>query len=225
MREVAPMLKNILANTSLFRMLTDAQLNAVAAKTSSRRVASNTPIVNYGDAAEGTFWVVYGQVNVAVYSKQGGEKLLAILGPGKCFGLGEMMLEQPHLAGVRAAADTMVLHTEREVMVAMAAESADFAHEVTLCLGRQFYGLVRDIGSYSLSAHQRLAGYLLRHSQGDADGAFELVATKATIASRLSVTPETLSRILRDFGADGMIKVSGRRIVVLDAARLAALVG
>ena len=45
------------------------------------------------------------------------------------------------------------------------------------------------------------------------------------MCSRLSVTPETLSRMLRDFGAGGMIAVSGRRIAVLDAARLSALVG
>lgn len=224
MRDVAPKLKNILANTSLFRMLSDTQLNAVAAKTSSMRVGSNESIVNYGDAAGGTFWLVYGQVNVAVYSKQGGEKMLAILGPGKCFGLGEMLLEQPHLACVKAAADSMLLYTERDVMLAMAAENFDFAREVMACLGRQFYGLVRDIGTYSLSAHQRLASYLLRQSEAAPERAFELVASKATIASRLSVTPETLSRMLRDFGAAGMIEVSGRRIAVLDPARLSALV-
>jgi CRP-like cAMP-binding protein len=224
MRDVAPKLKSILANTSLFRMLSETQLNAVAARTSSMRVGSNQPIVNYGDAAEGAFWVVYGQVNVGVYSKQGGEKMLAILGPGKCFGLGEMLLEQPHLACVKAAADTMLLHTERDVMLAMAAENVDFAREMMSCLGRQFYSLVRDIGTYSMSAHQRLASYLLRQSAGAPEGAFELVATKATIASRLSVTPETLSRMLREFGDDGMIKVSGRHIAVLDAPRLAAMV-
>ncbi|MES2149430.1 MAG: Crp/Fnr family transcriptional regulator [Pseudomonadota bacterium] len=224
MRDVAPKLRSILANTSMFRMLSERELDLVVAKTSPMRMGPNTAIVSTGDEAEGTYWLVYGQVNVAVYSKQGGEKLLAILGPGKCFGLGEMMLEQPHQTCIKTAASSMVLHIERDVMMAVARDNFAFSQELMCCLGRQFTSLVRDIGTYSLSAHQRLASYLLRQGDGKTDKEIELVASKAVIASRLSVTPETLSRVLRDFSSDGMISVAGRRIKVLDWDKVNALV-
>jgi CRP-like cAMP-binding protein len=91
------------------------------------------------------------------------------------------------------------------------------------CMGRQYYTLMRDMGESVQSARLRLAGYLLRHAPPDPVAPIELVAGKAVIASRLNVTPETMSRLLRDFSFEGLIKVSGRRISVLDWERMAAL--
>ena len=228
MEDIVPKLNSILANTSLYKMLDARQIARVAAGTSPMRMSSNMCIINQGDAAEGAYWVVYGQVKVGVYSKQGGEKTLAILGPGKCFGLGEMLLDQPHLAFVKTTADTLLLHTGRDVMLAVAQENFDFSREVMSCLGRQFYALMRDIEAYSHTARQRLAGYLMRQAAG-ADGAdnaseIELVANKVLIASRLSLAPETLSRLFHDFAAEGLITIAGRRIQILDWSGLTALV-
>jgi CRP-like cAMP-binding protein len=224
MRDATPSLTSILANTSLFRMLSEGQLAELAAGTTPMRVSANRCIVSQGDPAEGTFWLVYGQVKVGVYSKQGSAKILTILGPGKCFGLGEMMLEQPHLAFVKTTADSMLLHVGRAAMLKAAEQNFDFARELMGCLGRQFYSLVRDIGAYSLTARQRLASYLLRQGEPGSDTPIELVANKALIASRLNVTPETLSRLLRDFVAEGLIELAGRRVRVLDWTAMAALV-
>jgi len=98
----------------------------------------------------------------------------------------------------------------------------DFARAIMTCLGRQFYSLMLDIETYAQSARQRLARYLLRHSAHADSPNIELVANKVLVASRLSLTPETLSRLFRDFSAEGMIAVAGRRISILDAERLHA---
>lgn len=221
--DVAPQLKNILANAPLYRMLTPRQLDLIAANTSPRRLEVNVSVVSQGEAATGTFWVVYGQVNISVHSKQGSARMLALLGAGKCFGLSEMLLGQEHQACVKTTASSMLLHTERDAILTVLDENPGFAREVMTRLGRQFYSLVRDIGNYSLSAHQRLADYLLRQGEQTPNAEIELIANKSLIASRLCVTPETLSRLFRDFSADGMIKVSGRRITVLDWSKVTAL--
>lgn len=91
------------------------------------------------------------------------------------------------------------------------------------CVGRQFYGLVRDIESYSQTARQCLAGYFLRQSRRETSDDIELVANKALIASRLSLTPETLSRLFRDFFAEGLIEVSGRHIRILVCEKMSFL--
>ena len=49
---------------------------------------------------------------------------------------------------------------------------------------------------------------------------FVLPASKHVIASRLNLTPETLSRILHGLSESGLIAVKGKRIAVLDMARL-----
>ena len=216
-------LKGILANTSLFGMLDEQQLDEIVSSTSLMRIGPNMCVVNRGDPPEGTFWVVYGQVKIVLYNKDGGEKTLEILGRSTCFGLSEMLLERPHLAVVKATIDSMLLHTDRNVMLEMAKENFGFARELMTCVGRQSYGLVRDIESYSQTAKQRLAGYLLRQSQRETSDDIQLVANKSLIASRLSLTPETLSRLFHELSDEGLISVSGRRIKIIDQEKMASL--
>ena len=224
MEDITPLLNSILANTSLFKMLDRSELAQVAAGTSPMRMSAHCCVINQGDPAEGAYWVVYGQVNVGVYSKQGGEKTLAILGPGKCFGLGEMMVDQPHLAFVRSTADTLLLFTSRDVIMQAAQDNFGFSRELMSCMGRQFYSLMRDIEAYSLTARQRLAGYLLRQSGLQSSDVIDLVANKVLIASRLSLAPETLSRLFREFADEGLIQITARRIRILDSGALSAMI-
>ena len=220
MNEPMPKLKNIIANSSLFKMLDDDQLEQIVAGTNYTRISANTNIVNHGDIASGAFWLVYGQVKIALNTKNGNEKVLEILGRNTCFGLGEMLLDRPHLAFVKTTIDSMLLHTDRDTIMRVAEHNFAFSRELMTCVGRQFCGLVRDIESYSQTARQRLAGYLLRQSRRETSDDIELVANKALIASRLSLTPETLSRLFHDFSANGLISISGRHIKILDCERM-----
>ncbi|MES2297054.1 MAG: Crp/Fnr family transcriptional regulator [Pseudomonadota bacterium] len=215
-------LKRILAHTTLYHMLDARQLDTVAAHSSALHVGSHDCIVDQGDDAEGVYWLVYGQVRLGLYSKQGGEKTLEILGPSKCFGLAEMMVGRPHQAFVKATADSMLVHTERAALMQVAQENFAFSQEMMSCMGRQFYSLVRDIGSYSQSARQRVVAYLMAQSRREHSDVINLVASKVLVASRLSLTPETFSRLLRELCADGLIALSGRRITILDEAGMAA---
>ena len=56
-------------------------------------------------------------------------------------------------------------------------------------------------------------------AQGRAE--VELPTSKQVIASRLSLTPETLSRIFHDLSNSSLISVHGKRIKLHDPARLA----
>lgn len=216
-------LKSILANTSLFKMLDDAQLDDILSCTRTTQAKGNMPIVDHGEVASGAFWIVYGQVKITLHTKQGTEKILEILGQNTCFGLGEMLLQRPHIALVKTITDSMLLHVDRAAIMRVAEQNFAFSHELMTCVGRQFYSLVRDIEGYSQTAKQRLAEYLLRQSRREISDNIELVAKKSLIASRLSLTPETLSRLFHDLAADGLIAMSGRRIKILDYERMATV--
>ncbi|MEO6352799.1 MAG: Crp/Fnr family transcriptional regulator [Burkholderiaceae bacterium] len=216
-------LKSILANTSLFKMLNEQQLDDILSDTRSVHAKAHTAIVSHGEAAHGAFWVVYGQVKIVLHTRQGTEKILEILGQNTCFGLGEMLLDRPHIALIETTSDAMLLHIERTAIMRVAEQNFDFSRELMTCVGRQFYSLVRDIEAYSQTAKQRLAEYLLRQSRRETSEDIELVAKKSLIASRLSLTPETLSRLFHDLAAEGLIAISGRRIKILDYERMATV--
>lgn len=71
------------------------------------------------------------------------------------------------------------------------------------------------------SGSERFIDYLLRDGGGQA-GAFvvTLPAAKAEIASLLNLTPEHFSRVLHELAQAGLLQVQGRRITVVDPARL-----
>lgn len=219
-----PSTRGILANSALFRMADERQLDRLTAAAEPLRVPAHVCLVAQGQAPCGLFLIAYGQVKVGFEREDGHEKTLAILGQDKCFGLAEMLIDRPHQACVKSMADSMVLRLDAAEVLSVARENFGFAQALMMRVACQMYALTGDIESYSLqTARQRLARYLLRQSQYQAGQDLVLVASKTVVASRLSLTPETLSRLLHEFAAEGMISVAGRCIGILDPARVSEL--
>ena len=82
--------------------------------------------------------------------------------------------------------------------------------------------LVRDIEAYSLqSATQRVIGYLLQSCEQErGEAMIELPLPRYVIASRLNLTPETLSRVFHELTRQGVLRSEGRRVMVPDVGRL-----
>lgn len=94
-------------------------------------------------------------------------------------------------------------------------------------ISRRLHGLVHDIESGALhSGMQRVIGYLLREHQVEDCSTGEvytvsLPVSKATIASRLSLTPEYFSKVLHELEAEKLIEIDKRDIRITDVPRLA----
>jgi CRP-like cAMP-binding protein len=95
-------------------------------------------------------------------------------------------------------------------------------------ISRRLHGLLRDVEGYALhSGMQRLIGYLLRDFDDEITNdmgtiTVSLPVSKATIASRLSLTPEYFSRVLHELEAERLIEIDKREIRILDVRRLAS---
>ena len=98
------------------------------------------------------------------------------------------------------------------------------AFRLLASLSMRMHLMVRDVEAMTLhSACQRVIGYLARlEDEGGGKGAATLPAQKSLVASALNLTPEYFSRILHDLAAEGLIRVDGRRIEILDAQGLRA---
>ena len=80
---------------------------------------------------------------------------------------------------------------------------------------RQFATQIENLSLKEVPA--RLAGYLLytAEEQGNND-ALRLPVSKGQLASLLGTIPETLSRIFARMSEDGLIRVEGRSITIID---------
>ncbi|MCC2596660.1 Crp/Fnr family transcriptional regulator [Pusillimonas sp. MFBS29] len=220
-------IQDFLAKLPLFNELSERELDTIAAGTTEVQVQRGEMLFHRGDPCVGFHTVVYGQIKLMFVSPMGGEKVVRLIGPGDCFGEALMFLDKAYIVSAQALADTMLLHVSKNVLFAEIDSQPGFARKMLGGLSQRLHSLMGDVEAYSLrSGTQRVIGYLLKDGGTHQDGRqFRLETSKTVIASRLNLTPEHFSRILHDLGANGLIKVKGREITIMDAAKLSAYQG
>lgn len=226
-------IKGCLQHQPLFSALSDVQLAALVAATHEVRADKGKLLFQRGTPSEGMYLVVFGVVKLAVSGVQGVEKIVELVRAGESFGEAVMFLNRPFPIMAQTLEDSLLLYVEAAAIDNLLAQDPKFARRLLAGLSVRLHALVRDVESYSTqNAAQRVIGYLLQsvsteHGESEGDIAthattVSLPVNKNLIASRLNLTPETLSRVLHHFVADGLIEVNGREIVIHDTRRLAA---
>lgn len=215
----------ILRRIPLFQELSEEQIDALAAQTREKRLHKGEMLFQKGDQPRGFYAIVYGQMKLAFPSASGNEKVVEIIGPQQSFGEAVMFMDRPYPVFAESLADTLLLHIARAAVFDMLETDSSFARRMLAGLSVRLHNLIRDVESYSLrSSAQRVIGFLLqRAGNGEdepADVEIELPTSKQVIASRLNLTPETLSRIFHDLAAAKLITVHGKHVTVHDVRRL-----
>lgn len=225
--EVRP--NTVLASLPLFGEMDEDELATVAEASVFRSYERGETIVERGDPCVGFHVVVHGQVKLFVISQAGQEKVVEIISPGQSFGEAVMFLDKPYIVTAAALRDSLVLHVSKRAVLGEIEREPRFALRMMAGISRRLHGLVNDVEGYALrSGMQRVIGYLLRDiaTGGGAKPALAQVVhldvTKATLASRLSLTPEYFSRVLHELREAGLIEVTGRQIRIPDPHRLAS---
>jgi len=211
----------------LFSVLTDEDRTRLVQGCSLSRVGRGDMVFRVGDVCDAFHVVIVGQIKLYVSSPSGQEKVIEIIGPGHSFAEAIMFLEMPYFLNVQALCDTLLMRVSREIVFKEIEQDPKFALRMLAGISRRLHGLVQDVEGYALcSGAQRLIGYLLRDVD-DLDLAQDRVVTvslpvsKATIASRLSLTPEYFSRVLHELETEHLIEIDKREIRILDVKRLA----
>lgn len=222
MHNVSPATLSLLADIPLFSELSGDEVARVARFTRERRLTRGEMLFQRGDRPHGFYFVVSGQVKLAVSSAQGSEKVVEIIGPRQSFGEAVMFMDCPYPVFAEALCETSLLHIGQAVVTELITQDPSFTTKLLAGMAIRLHSLVQDVETYSLySSIQRVIGYLLQLVDLDEPDHIELPTSKQVIASRLNLTPETLSRVFHELSNAGLISVQGRRIELLDAARLA----
>jgi CRP-like cAMP-binding protein len=215
-----------LAMLPLFSDMRPPELRRLAGGCSLRRLARNEHMFRVGDPCEEFHVCVVGQIRLYAVSPAGQEKVIQLIGPGSSFGEAIMFTGRPYLVAAQALTDVLVLTIRKDAVLREIDEDPRFALRMLAGLSRRLHGLVSDVQSYSLqNGVQRVIGYLLHEQSAQGGTGTEAVTvslpvSKATIASRLSLTPEYFSRVLHELAAAGLIEVDNRHIRILDVQRL-----
>lgn len=211
----------------LFEHLHDADLEAVCRAARKLTLAEREPLFTQGDPAEYFYLLQSGQIKLFLLSEQGDEKVIDLVGPGQTFAEAVMFMGGPCYP-VHAEA----LLASELYAFNMQAFRESLKHSVESCfdmlagMSRRLHQQLREIDNLTLqNATYRLVTFLLSQIP---EGALEspqvhLNTPKNVIASRLSIQPETLSRILSRLHKKALLDSRGSTILLRDIEGLRAL--
>lgn len=213
----------ILKRLPLFSELSNDDIQRVAAGARERKMNKGELLFQRGDTPRGFFYVISGQIKLAISSPQGNEKIVEIVPEGQSFGEAVMFLNRPYPVFAEALSDAVLAHVSLDPIMSQIEGDAEFSKKLLAGMAIRLHTLVQDVETYTLkSSLQRVIGYLLQISEvGDGDETTVLLPTsKQVLASRLHLTPETLSRIFHELTESGLITVNGRQVFLHSINRL-----
>lgn len=211
----------MLGSLPIFRNTPRAQLAELARQGHAGHVPRGGTIARRGEGIEGLMAVGYGLVKLSLKGES--EKVLRLVGPGETFGEAVLFLGQPLPVDVTAVAETLLIVVPAQPLLALLERDPAFARAMLASLCQRLHALVADFEATTMhGASERLAGYLESIAEpGPVPLRAQLPAAKTVIAARLGITKETLSRLLRGFVEQGLIRMAKREITIVDPARLA----
>jgi CRP/FNR family transcriptional activator FtrB len=207
----------------LFAQVPADRLQPLAGAASQQRVALRALVIAEGEECDALYGLLEGTVEVfSRFDDQ--ETVIDVVQPGAALLLACVMTGLPYAAAARALSPARILAIPAAAVRALFESDGIFARAVAEELSRASHRALAELKSLKMhTSVERLADWLLRADAGShGSGQFRLPFGKRTLASRLGMTPECLSRSLRNL-ADHGLTVRGRDVTVADRAALATI--
>ena len=200
------------------------------------RVVAIGAVVPGRDGADGAggdpgdvFYVEEGLAKLVRTGPDGREQILGLRGPGWFLGAALVLTFRAHPASAVAVTSCRLRRLTRQAFLGLMAQHEALSWHVHQMHSREVlsqFQQMADLGT--ATSRQRLERFLRRFtgaapaSRNGGGVRLSLPLKRWELASLLAVTPEHLSRLLRQLRDDGVIRVTDGAIVVPDVRRLAA---
>jgi len=210
-------------------VLSEAELEALAAIAQRRQVVPGQAVLSRSTAAQALVALQQGEVALGLRTADGTFRTERIVRGPAWLDQGSAWLDEPHAMDAQALSAATVLELPRQALAQCLSEHPALAQRL-IC------GLAREVQALTANTHElmhkdapaRLAQWFLQRQTPVAGGqpgqaVVTLHERKRDVASQLAITPETLSRLMRSFIRQGVIEVAGYTVRILDTAALARL--
>ncbi|MEZ5540849.1 MAG: Crp/Fnr family transcriptional regulator [Pseudomonadota bacterium] len=165
-----------------------------------------------------------GQVKLALVSPEGHEKVIDLISPGGSFAEALMFAGAPiYPVSATALVSSSVWGVNAATYASILRQSTDACFGVMTQMSRRLHWQIAEIDRLTLhNAAFRLIAYLLDQvpSTDLGTSTIHLDTPKHVIASRLSITPETLSRTFAKLAKEGFLEIQDNAVDIHDIERL-----
>jgi len=213
--------KEFVEKTHLFKDLNRQQLDNILVHSSLHKLKKEQVLFSQGDSVGSFYLVLSGMVKLFRLSADGQEKVIEVVNSGETFAEALMFLENPNFpVSASALSEAQVVSFNAPEFLKMLKHDAQTCLILLGSMSQRMRGLVQEIDHLSLqTGRQRLCAYLMELA-GE-DGCLHLPVAKSILASRLSIKPETFSRIIKQLRNSETITVNGADIKIIDSDQLA----
>jgi CRP-like cAMP-binding protein len=219
----------LLRRVSIFKELSDSALASLDRLSRIRAYPKSGLVVSAEEAGDALYVVAEGKVKVVLFGDSGREMILSVFQPGDFFGEMSLLDNQPRSATVIAMTDAKLLVLERQAFARHLVENPRSALAVLAELSRRLRKADEVIGNLALlDVYGRVARTLQELARRDGERTEEGVVIRdrpsgTDLGAMVGTTRESASRALSDFQRRGLLRQSGRRLILSNAFFLGPL--
>ena len=188
-------------------------------------LAAGTHLFRTGERFDAIAAVRSGTVKTSRVDREGREQVLGFYLPGEIIGLSAIDSERYPCDAI-ALDEVQLCRFSFPKIALLATRLPGLQQQLFRLMSRGIGHAERLSGDHS--ADERIAAFLIDLSRrlqarGFSESRFELTMPRTDIANYLRLAPETVSRVLRRFQDDGMVRVRRREVELADPKRLETL--
>ncbi len=223
--------RELLSDSPVFSGLAPTKLDELIGASRLRNLAAHEYLFRAGQPIREAHLLVSGTVKRSTVLGDQREKVIELAQSQQILGLGELFGASRYACSAEAITPCLVVALEMWKLRAVIRTDLDLSWRFVQALAQRQCAVEFDVTGhhYGLTGTQRVLDYLIELAGGHPGLAGETSVTlntrKKVIASRIGMTPESLSRSLRQLSDSGIIVVEGRNVHIQNAALLNTEVG
>jgi CRP-like cAMP-binding protein len=212
--------RELLRTVPIFSDLSQPALDTLAQLLTRRRYPKDGVVFFENEAGDSLFMVAAGRIKVTILGDDGREIILSVLGAGEFFGEMALLDNDPRSATTIAVEDSELLCLSRQDFEGVLAQNPDIMMTLIRVLTARLRHANHQISTLALlDVYGRVARVIVELAREDGrrlkDGRIAFHRpTHQEIANRIGTTRETVTRMLKDLQRQGLIRASGKEIVV-----------
>ncbi|HHX35624.1 MAG TPA: Crp/Fnr family transcriptional regulator [Gammaproteobacteria bacterium] len=218
-----PIVSTILRHP-FFKNLGHAEQERLITQSNEQTFGTGELLIRQGQPAERFFLVLKGRVKLYRISADGQEKVVEIIQAGQTFAEAVMFMQRSEYPVCAETLEAVQLVSfPNRLMLTLLEENPQACLHLLGHMSMRLHQRLGELETLTLqNATQRFALYLIQQLEDRAQETvdIELPLPKRLIAARLSMQPETLSRIMARLHQEGFIEMKGRNIHIPSIERL-----